>query len=88
MTVIFETNAAYSLKYILASLNSKLLVFRCRNIGKQTGGGSFECFPNGIGKLPIPEADAKTQNEFPALVDKTLELKYREYAEQNPHAKK
>jgi hypothetical protein len=88
MTVIFETNAAYSLKYILALLNSKLLTFRYRSIGKQTGGGSFEYFPNGIGKLPIPEADAKTQNEFIVLVDKMLELKQREYAEQNPHAKK
>jgi adenine-specific DNA-methyltransferase len=88
MTVIFETNAAYSLKYILALLNSKLLTFRYRNIGKQTGGGSFEYFPNGIGKLPIPEADAKTQNEFAALVDKMLELKQREHVEQNSQAKK
>jgi adenine-specific DNA-methyltransferase len=88
MTVIFETNAAYSLKYILALLNSKLLTFRYRNIGKQTGGGSFEYFPNGIGKLPIPEADAKMQNEFAALVDKMLELKQREHVEQNSQAKK
>jgi adenine-specific DNA-methyltransferase len=88
MTVIFETNAAYSLKYILALLNSKLLTFRYRSIGKQTGGGSFEYFPNGIGKLPIPEADAKTQNEFAVLVDKMHELKQREYAEQNSQAKK
>jgi hypothetical protein len=88
MTVIFETNAAYSLKYILALLNSKLLTFRYRSIGKQTGGGSFEYFPNGIGKLPIPEADSKTQKEFIILVDKMLELKQREYAEQNPQAKK
>jgi adenine-specific DNA-methyltransferase len=88
MTVIFETNTAYSLKYILALLNSKLLTFRYRSIGKQTGGGSFEYFPNGIGKLPIPEADAKTQNEFALLVDKMHELKRREYAEQNPQAKR
>jgi hypothetical protein len=59
-----------------------------RSIGKQTGGGSFEYFPNGIGKLPIPEADARTQQEFALLVDKILELKHREYAEQNPQAKK
>jgi adenine-specific DNA-methyltransferase len=87
MTVIFETNAAYSLKYILALLNSKLLTFRYRSIGKQTGGGSFEYFPNGIGKLPIPEANTKAQDEFIVLVDKMLELKQREYAEQNPQAK-
>jgi hypothetical protein len=88
MTVVFGTNAAYSLKYILALLNSKLLTFRYRNIGKQTGGGSFEYFPNGLGKLPIPEVDAKTQDEFIFLVDKILELKHGEYTEQNPQTKK
>ena len=88
MTVIFETNVSYSLKYILALLNSKLLTFRYRSIGKQTGGGSFEYFPNGVGKLPIPVTDIKTQNEFIVLVDKMFELKQREYAEQNPQAKK
>jgi adenine-specific DNA-methyltransferase len=88
MTVIFETNTTYSLKYVLALLNSRLLTFRYRSIGKQTGGGSYEYFPNGIGKLPIPEADAKTQNEFVVLVDKMIALKQREYAEQNPQMKK
>jgi adenine-specific DNA-methyltransferase len=88
MTVIFETNASYSLKYVLALLNSKLLTFRYRSIGKQTGGGSFEYFPNGVGKLPIPEADTRTQNEFTILVDKMLELKQCEYSEQNPQTKK
>ena len=88
MTVIFDTNPAYSIKYILALLNSKLLTFRYRSIGKQTGGGSFEYFPNGIGKLPIPEADIKTQNELILLVDKMIALKQHEYAEQNPQAKK
>jgi type I restriction-modification system DNA methylase subunit len=87
-TVIFGTNHQYSLKYILALLNSKLLAFRYKSIGKQTGSGVFEYFANGIGKLPIPEADARTQQEFASLVDKILELKHREYAEQNPQAKK
>jgi adenine-specific DNA-methyltransferase len=87
-TVLFGTNPQYSLKYILALLNSKLLAFRYRSIGKQTGGGVFEYFANGIGKLPIPEADTETQNEFIILVDKMLELKHREYAEQNPQTKK
>jgi adenine-specific DNA-methyltransferase len=88
MTVIFETNAAYPVKYILALLNSRLLTFRYRSIGKQTGSGSYEYFPNGIGKLPIPESNAKIQHEFILLVDKMRELKYQEYAEQNPRAKK
>jgi hypothetical protein len=87
-TVIFGTNSQYSLKYILALLNSKLLTFRYKSIGKQTGSGVYEYFANGIGKLPIPEADAKTQNELVVLVDKMHELKKREYAEQNQQAKK
>jgi hypothetical protein len=87
-TVIFGTNPEYSLKYLLALLNSKTLAFRYKSIGKQTGNGVFEYFANGIGKLPIPEADAKTQNEFIVLVDKIIELKHKEYAEQNPQAKK
>jgi len=87
MTVVFETNAAYSLKYILALLNSKLLTFRYRSIGKQTGGGIFEYFPNGVGKLPIPAADKNTQNKIISLVDRMLELKKKEAAEQNPQAR-
>jgi hypothetical protein len=87
-TVIFGTNTQYSLKYILALLNSKLLTFRYRSIGKQTGSGVYEYFANGIGKLPILEADSKTQNEFVLLVDKMVELKHKEYTEQNPQAKK
>jgi DNA-binding ferritin-like protein (Dps family) len=58
-TVIFGTNTQYSLKYILALLNSKLLTFRYRSIGKQTGSGVYEYFANGIGKLPIPLVDEK-----------------------------
>jgi hypothetical protein len=87
-TVIFGTNPQYLLKYILALLNSNVLAFRYRSIGKQTGSGVFEYFANGIGKFPIPEADTKTQTEFAVLVDKMHELKQREYAEQNPQAKK
>jgi type I restriction-modification system DNA methylase subunit len=87
-TIIFGTNPHYSLKYLLAILNSKLFVFRYRSIAKQTGSGVFEYVPNAVGRFPIPETDTKTQNEFVALVDKMLELKQREFAEQNPQAKK
>jgi hypothetical protein len=80
-TVIFGTNPKYLLKYVLALLNSKLLTFRYKSIGKQTGSGVFEYFANGIGKLPIPEANRKTQDRFVALVDKMLELKKREVTE-------
>jgi hypothetical protein len=67
-TVIFDTNRNYPLKYLLALLNSRLLTFRYQSIGKQTGGGIFEFFANGIGKLPIPSASAKQQAPIIALV--------------------
>jgi hypothetical protein len=87
-TVMFGTNPQYSLKYLLAILNSKLFTFRYRSIAKQTGSGVFEYVPNAVGRFPIPEADATTQQEFALLVDKMHELKHREYAEQNSQAKK
>ncbi|GBU29052.1 hypothetical protein R84B8_02615 [Treponema sp. R8-4-B8] len=86
-TVIFGTSKDYSLKYLLALLNSKLLTFRYKSIGKQTGNGVFEYFANGIGKLPIPKTDKKTQDEISKLVDKMLELKQKEAAEPNKQLK-
>jgi type I restriction-modification system DNA methylase subunit len=72
MTVIFETNPKFSIKYILALLNSKLLNFRYKSIGKQTGGGSFEYFPNGVGKLPIVVIVPADQKPIIELVDKLM----------------
>ena len=86
-TVIFGTNKEYSIKYILALLNSQLLTFRYKSIGKQTGNGIFEYFANGIGKLPIVKADEKTQNNIILLVDKMLELKQKEAKEANQQLK-
>jgi hypothetical protein len=60
----------------LALLNSKLLNFRYKSIGKQTGGGSFEYFPNGVGKLPIPAVDKSKQQPFIDLTDKMLSLNF------------
>jgi len=74
MTVIFETNDKTSIKYILALLNSKLLNFRYKSIGKQTGGGSFEYFPNGVGKLPIPNSSFAEQQPFISKANLMLSL--------------
>ena len=71
-TVIFDTNPDISIKYVLALLNSKLLNERYRSIGKQTGGGVFEYFPNGVGKLPIPTICPTEQQPFITLVDKMI----------------
>lgn len=77
MTTIFDTNENLALKYLLALLNSKTLNFRYKSIGKQTGGGSYEYFPNGVGKLPIPEIDKVKQQPFIKLVDEILESKQK-----------
>ena len=74
-TVIFGTNRELDLKYILALLNSKLLNFRYKSIGKQTGGGIFEYFENQISKFPIPVIDRSEQEPFIVLIDRIFSLK-------------
>lgn len=69
MTIIFDTNKEYSLKYILSLLNSKCLDFRYKSIGKQTGSGVFEYFENQVSQLPIPEISLKQQQPFIELAD-------------------
>jgi type I restriction-modification system DNA methylase subunit len=73
-TVIFDTNSNVSIKYILALLNSKVLNYRYKSIGKQTGGGVFEYFANGIGKLPIPVISFNDQEPFILIVEKIISL--------------
>lgn len=84
-TVIFDTNKNINLKYVLALLNSKTLNFRYRSIGKQTGGGIFEYFENGIGKLPIPEISINKQEVFTNLVDYIMYLKKEDNAQVNEY---
>jgi hypothetical protein len=86
-TVIFGTNDDYSLKYLLALLNSKLFAYRFKSMAKQTGSGVFEYLPNNIGKFPIPKAGKNTQDTISELVDKILELKKKESAEPNQQLK-
>jgi hypothetical protein len=74
-TVIFGTDKKLSLKYILALLNSQLLDFRYKAIGKQTGGGVYEYFANGVGKLPIPKISQKAQQPFIEKVEEILAAK-------------
>jgi len=72
-TVIFDTNQEVDLKYLLALLNSKLLNFRYRSIGKQTGSGVYEYFENGVGKLPIPKIP-KSIERYKQNIDYLLTL--------------
>ena len=72
-TVIFDTNHDINFRYLLALLNSKVLCFRYKSIGKQTGSGVFEYFENGVGKLPIVVADSKEQYEVAELAEAIME---------------
>ena len=73
-TVIFGTAPNISLKYILALLNSALLNFRYKSIGKQTGSGVYEYFEVGVGRLPIPVIPLPNQQPFIDLADRMLSL--------------
>lgn len=73
-TVMFDTNNNYSIKFILSLLNSRLLNFRYKSIGKQTGSGVFEYFANGIGKFPIPKISLPNQKPFIEKADQMLSL--------------
>ena len=79
-TVLFENGQPESLKYLLGLLNSRLLTFRFRSIGKLKGGGIYEYFWNSISKLPIrrinfeSKADRARHDRLVEQVDKMLAL--------------
>jgi type I restriction-modification system DNA methylase subunit len=73
-TVIFGNSSEYNLKYVLALLNSKLLNFRYKSIGKQTGNGVFEYFENQITKLPIANAPPEVQAALANYADQIISL--------------
>lgn len=73
-TVIFDTNEKINLKYLLTLLNSNVLNFRYKSIGKQTSKNTYEYFSRGLGKLPIPEISLEEQMPFIDLADKMLDL--------------
>jgi len=68
-TAVFGNSSEIDVRYVLALLNSRLLNFRYRGIGKQTGGGIFEYLENQISRLPIPDIDKEQQRPFIELVD-------------------
>ncbi|MCL1892824.1 MAG: N-6 DNA methylase [Holophagaceae bacterium] len=74
MSVIFCTNDAYKPEFMLALLNSELMNFRYKSIGKQTGGGSFEYFPNGLEKLPILTATSDQQHSLAQKAQRMIDL--------------
>jgi len=68
-TVIFENGQPENIKYFLALLNSKLLTYRFRSIGKLKSNGILEYFWNSVSKLPIKRIDLSKLDERKAHDD-------------------
>ncbi|MDR1848405.1 MAG: Eco57I restriction-modification methylase domain-containing protein, partial [Zoogloeaceae bacterium] len=83
-TVCFENGQPENLRYLLALLNSRLLTFRFRSIGKLKSGGIYEYFWNSISRLPIRRIDFSNpqdesrHDDIVALVNQMLEAKKQE----------
>jgi type I restriction-modification system DNA methylase subunit len=86
-TVIFKHKGdQHDLRYYLALLNSRLITFRFRGIGKMTGSGMYEYFENSVGQLPIHRinfsdpAEKAQHDAIVALVEEMLAVQ-KDYAE-------
>jgi hypothetical protein len=79
-TVLFQKDQPESLNYLLALLNSRLLTFRFKSIGKLKSGGILEYIWNSISKILIRrinfknESDKKIHDELSSLVEKMRSL--------------
>ncbi len=72
---IFGTDDSPDLRYLLALLNSKLLNFRFRYIGKAKD-YRYEYFENGLIKIPIRLADEAATQEIINLTQRMLDLHF------------
>lgn len=91
-TVLFDNGQSEDMRYLLGLLNSNLLTFRFRSIGKLKSGGIYEYFWNSISKLPIRRADLENKEDrkrHDAIVQKVeaLLLAKRQEAEATSNAK-
>ncbi|MCI0645538.1 MAG: N-6 DNA methylase [Chloroflexi bacterium] len=71
--VIFPTDKSPDLRYLLALLNSKLLNFRFRYIGKAKD-YRYEYVENGLRKIPVRLASASVEQELIELAQLMLDL--------------
>lgn len=82
-TVIYDNGQPEHLCYILGLLNSRLLTFRFRFIGKLKGGGVIEYFWNSISQLSIKRVDfsdaceRRRHDDLVLLVQHMINLKTR-----------
>jgi adenine-specific DNA-methyltransferase len=85
-TVLFENGQPENILYILGLLNSKLLTFRFKSIGKLKSGGIYEYFWNSISKLPIRRinfsntTDREMHDKLVDIVLKMLILQKKYYS--------
>jgi hypothetical protein len=76
-TVLFDNGQPEDLRYLLGLLNSRLLSFRFRYIGKLKSAGLFEYFHNSVAKLPIRRiaADDERHTQMVEFVQKVIDTK-------------
>lgn len=72
-TVLFDNGQDESLGYVLALLNSKVLTWRFRSIGKLKSGGVYEYFENGVSRIPIRRIDFSSPGDH-AMHDELCSL--------------
>jgi adenine-specific DNA-methyltransferase len=69
------TSSEYSIKYLLALLNSRLMEFYFGFIGIMTAGGAYTLKQETVSEFPIKVISPKNQKLFTTLVDKILSAK-------------
>jgi adenine-specific DNA-methyltransferase len=74
---ITKKDAAFSLKYVLALLNSKLYFLWLYHKGKRKG-EMLELYQKPLTEIPVKRISAKEQKPFVGLVDCILAAKHRE----------
>ncbi|MFI8696799.1 Eco57I restriction-modification methylase domain-containing protein [Dietzia maris] len=74
-TVLYDVGQPEDLRYLMAVLNSRILTFRFRFIGKLVGGGQYEYFENTVSELPVPRVGRgePRHDEIVGLVSQRIE---------------
>jgi len=92
-TVLFDGGQQEELRYILGLLNSRLLTFRFKYIGKLKSGGILEYFWNSVSKIPIRRIDFSNSTDkarhdhMVEFVDQMLALQKQLAAARTEHDK-
>jgi hypothetical protein len=76
-TVIFDSGQPEDIRYVLALLNSEVLAWRFRFIGKLKGGGIREYFWNSVSRMPFPRLDlleARQKRVHDLVVDQVQKI--------------